>query len=68
MTDQALWAVHCEGPDEILAAPSHEDAVALVADMDAIDQRHGCTGPYIRGRVIKWPGDAASHAADLEGD
>lgn len=66
-TPGALWAVHLVGPDDVQAAPSHTKAAILAAAMRAyLATRKPRSGePEADARVILWPGNTDSHAADL---
>jgi hypothetical protein len=64
-----LYAVHIQGPDEIIAAPSKREAEVLAeklmgATLEALQGRE-C---YVSMEVIAWPGSAASHAKQLRED
>lgn len=62
-----LYAVHIQGPDEIIAAPSERDAKALADKMNAwISER--IKEFYCEAVVIKWPYAPASHAEELAKD
>jgi hypothetical protein len=64
-----LYAVHVQGPDDIIAAPSKREAEVLAeklmaATIEALQGRE-C---YVSMEVITWPGSAASHAKQLRED
>lgn len=64
-----LYAVHVQGPDDIIAAPSKREAEVLAekltaATLEALKGRE-C---YVSMEVIAWPGNAASHAKQLRED
>lgn len=68
MNDSTLWAVHISGPDDIHAAPSHEEATARAAQINewySARENKSENDPLLEAAVTPWPYDAATHAADL---
>lgn len=72
-----LWAVHVQGPDDILAAASKEAADKQAAEINAAFQqfqrRAGASDfdPRWHAVVARWDGTAEEHArylAELESD
>lgn len=68
-----LWAVHVQGPDDVLAMASHEAAEKHAGDLNAWWVKHCAefpdeTGmrPNLRAVVIPWDGTPEHHAAELE--
>jgi precorrin-2 methylase len=64
-----LYAVHVQGPDDIIAAPSKREAEVLAeklmaATLEALQGRE-C---YVSMEVIAWPGTAKEHAQQLAED
>jgi hypothetical protein len=64
-----LYAVHVQGPDDIIAAPSKREAEVLAdklmsATLEVLQGRECC----VSMEVITWPGSAASHAKQLAED
>jgi hypothetical protein len=64
-----LYAVHVQGPDDIIAAPSKREAEVLAEKLMAATleclQGQPC---YVSMEVIAWPGSAAEHAKQLRED
>lgn len=66
-----LWAIHVEGPDDIVAMPDRATAEAKAAEVNAIAEmlRNRPTAseldPHLSAAVIEWPGTAVEHTADL---
>lgn len=71
-TDTALWAVHVEGPDSIIAQPDRDTAVKCADEINAayvkFTQRPD-HDPDLDARwnavVVEWDGTAAEHAEEL---
>lgn len=67
-----LYAVHVQGPDDIIAAPSKREAEVLADKLNAffaeIAQKSGPAAPTIEAVVTEWPGGAMSHAVALAED
>ncbi|MDQ4177736.1 hypothetical protein, partial [Pseudomonas aeruginosa] len=53
-----LWAVHAQGPDELYAAFSREDADKHAADLNALPMPEGITVDAV---VVPSPWPAAEH-------
>ncbi len=69
----ALWAVHVQGPDDILASESRQHAEETAAGLNAWYEAQTRKPdfdpevyPRIHGEVIAWPYDAAAHADSLK--
>ncbi|MGE8367018.1 hypothetical protein [Cupriavidus sp.] len=65
-----LWAIHVEGPDDIIAVPSRDaaerEAVLLNQQFASVPKsKHA---PVARAVVIEWPYTAAGHAQSLGRD
>lgn len=72
MTTTNLWAVHVEGPDDILAMPSKADAEKYANHLNAAYEQftrrpdHDSElDPRWHGVVIPWDGTTAEHDAYL---
>lgn len=67
-----LYAVHIQGPDDIIATPGKREAEVLAEKLNTyfaeISQKSGPAAPTIEAVVIKWPLDAGWHADDLAKD
>jgi hypothetical protein len=67
-----LYAVHVQGPDDIIAAPSKREAEVLADKLNVffaeIKQKSGPAAPTIEAVVITWPGGALSHVVALAED
>jgi hypothetical protein len=67
-----LYAVHVQGPDDIIAAPSKREAEVLADKLNAffaeITQKSGPAAPTIEAVVIKWPYAPSAHAEELAKD
>jgi hypothetical protein len=65
-----LYAVHIQGPDEIIAAPGKREAKALADKWNPyfveMAQKFGPAAPIIEAVVIKWPYEPVEHENDLE--
>ena len=59
-----LWAVHVEGPDDIVAFP---DFAAAVEEAKGLNARFQDSDPVVLAKVIEWPFSAASHRKEREG-
>lgn len=68
-----LWALHVPGPDDLLAAPSREEAVRVAAifnpTMESFQaktwSRYSPPAGASLAHVVPWPGTADEHAAAL---
>ena len=62
-----LWAVHVVGPDDLLAAPSHEAAASLAKrlrdyfDTWPVDEYR----PKLQAITVVWPHSREQHAAEV---
>lgn len=67
-----LYAVHIQGPDEIIATPGKREAEVLAEKLNAffaeITQKSGPAAPTIEAVVVPWPYRQSSHADDLAND
>ncbi|MBN3848687.1 hypothetical protein G3N58_17920 [Paraburkholderia sp. Ac-20342] len=67
-----LYAVHVQGPDDIIAAPSKREAEVLADKLNVyfaeMTQKSGPAAPTIEAVVIKYPFTAESHAEALADD
>jgi hypothetical protein len=65
-----LYAVHVQGPDDIIAAPGKREAEVLADKLNAffaeIKQKSGPAAPIIEAVVITWPDEPSEHANELE--
>lgn len=68
-----LWAVHVEGPDDVLPARDREAAERLAAEINAgwaayREVRPAVPGvsPELRAFVVRWPFPRDEHAARVE--
>ncbi|MBN3757162.1 hypothetical protein G3N95_29765 [Paraburkholderia sp. Tr-20389] len=67
-----LYAVHIQGPDDIIAAPGEREAQTLAKKLNAffmetLKQSTPAT-PMIEAVVIKWPYAPTAHAEELAKD
>jgi hypothetical protein len=66
-----LWAVHVEGPDDILAMPDRATADIKADEINGIAQMlrnrpdASPNDPRISAKVIEWDGTAEEHAEYL---
>ena len=67
-----LWAVHVQGPDDLIAAVDRAEAERHAKDIndwfEAETKRPDYnpeTWPRIHAEVVEWRSDRAGHAADL---
>jgi hypothetical protein len=67
--NMTLYAVHVQGPDDIIAAPSKREAEVLAEKLMAvhIELLQGREN-FVSMEVIEWPGTTASHAKQLAED
>jgi len=65
-----LWAVHVEGPDDVLAAASEAAAIAEAEEINAYFARRAAEDPSpydptMSAKVIGWPFSPERHAKSL---
>lgn len=64
-----LYAVHIQGPDEIIATPGKREAEVLAEKLNKyfaeMNQKFGPAAPTIEAVVIAWPHEAEEHANDI---
>jgi len=63
-----LWCVHIIGPDDLLAAPSHDAAAVYARELNKF---HHARVPWPNdilcfAYAAPWPGSKTSHAEDLK--
>jgi hypothetical protein len=67
-----LYAVHVQGPDDIIAAPSKREAEVLAEKLNAffaeVAQKSGPAAPIIEAVVITWPYGKEGHEAQIYED
>lgn len=65
-----LYAVHVQGPDDIIAAPSKREAEVLAEKLNAffVSLKSGPAAPTIEAVVIAWPYAPSAHADELAKD
>jgi hypothetical protein len=67
-----LYAVHVQGPDDIIAAPSKREAEVLADKLNAffaeIKRGRGENYPTTDAVVITWPYAPSAHATELAND
>jgi hypothetical protein len=67
-----LFAVHVQGPDEIIATPGEREAEALAKKLTdyfgEIKKERGENYPSIDAVVIKWPYAPSAHAEEIAKD
>jgi hypothetical protein len=62
-----LWAVHVVGPDDLLAAPDHDQARSLAKRLRdyfatwPVDEYR----PHMNAIVVVWPHSADAHAKEV---
>lgn len=68
-----LWAVHVQGPDDIIAQPDKAVASKFAADLNGWYEARSKEPdfdpkvfPRIHGEVVEWPYDRDAHAESLE--
>jgi hypothetical protein len=59
-----LWAVHVEGPDDIVAAKSKEDAEREADNLNNLHLTEGLIPA--NAKAIVWPYSAEAHAKNIE--
>lgn len=59
-----LWCLHIEGPDDVMAAPSKEEADSVAEASNRYFTEHFADSG-LRAKVVPWPHSARSHAEDL---
>ncbi|CAH2910831.1 MAG: hypothetical protein CPSOU_1859 [uncultured Paraburkholderia sp.] len=64
------YAVHIQGPDDIIAAPGKREAEVLAEKLNSFFEslKSGPAAPTIEAVVIKWPFAPTSHAEELVKD
>jgi hypothetical protein len=72
MTDTKLWAVHVEGPDDVIAAVDRAEADTRAKEInemyEAFTKRPDAdpaVDPRWHASVVEWPYDLADHAEDV---
>lgn len=67
-----LWAVHIQGPDDVIATDDRADAEMHAnainewfARWSARPEADPLVDPRVRAEVVEWEGDPEGHAADL---
>lgn len=70
MNGQTLWAIHIEGPDDIIAAPSKDAAEREAALLNRYfaSMAKSENDPDLRAVVTAWPYTAEGHAQSLGRD
>ena len=62
-----LWCVHVLGPDDVMAAPSHDAAVVRAHEINkATFGRRGPDDVLCFAYAAPWPYGAEEHAADID--
>lgn len=61
-----LWAVHVEGPDDIVACEDHEAALKMADGLEGYFKNQDPSLPAVVPVVIEWPWDRVSHALAIE--
>jgi len=64
--DLTLWCVHILGPDDVLAAPSHEAAVVHARTINQALHRKSVPDILCFAYAAPWPHSKESHAEDLK--
>lgn len=71
MSSRTLYAVHIEGPDDLIAAVDLAEAEARAAEINGIAEEladlsnASPADPVIRAVVIEWPYSFAEHAEEI---
>lgn len=62
--NMALWCVHVLGPDDVLAAPSHEAAVVAARELNKRNHSRGTTVDDVMcfAYAAPWPHSKDAHA------
>jgi hypothetical protein len=63
--DLVLWCVHVLGPDDVLAAPSHEAAVVRARQMNQSLHRGGPEDVLCFAYAAPWPHSKDAHSLNL---
>ena len=65
-----LWAIHVEGPDDIIAAPSRDAAEreVVLLNQQFASVPKSVNAPVVRAVVIEWQHTAEGHAQSLGRD
>ncbi|WP_250538666.1 MULTISPECIES: hypothetical protein [unclassified Caballeronia] len=80
MSEKNLWMLHIQGPDDIVAAPSREEADTVAAAFNGYwgaylakqraqsitDGRNPDHWPSVSAAVTEWTGTAREHAHSVE--
>lgn len=80
MSDTKLWMLHIQGPDDVIAAPTREDADKVAAAFNALwgaylaKQRAASVAagkdpdnwPSVSAVVVEWDSTPASHAKSVK--
>lgn len=80
MTESTLWMVHIQGPDDIVAAPSKEEADKVAAAFNAYwsayldkqraqsvaEGRNPDHWPTVTAAVVEWDSTPKQHASNLK--
>jgi membrane-bound lytic murein transglycosylase MltF len=80
MCDMKLWMLHIQGPDDVVAAPSKDEAEKVAAAFNNIHgewlaKRRAETAtaggdpdnwPTVKAVVVKWDSTAAAHADSVK--
>lgn len=68
---ETLWALHIEGPDDVIAARDRAEADERAAEINAAYEQYkqrpdaGPDDPKWCAVVITWPGTATDHAEEV---
>jgi hypothetical protein len=61
-----LYAIHIIGPDDMIPAPSREEAAAACVLLNAVFVRHaGPSAPPVTAEAVEWPYPAEMWQANL---
>ncbi len=67
MSAGELWAVHIQGPDDVIACVDRESADSLALELNKIiEQVSSPMSPNCAATVIEWPYGLNEWVADLE--
>jgi len=66
--NMVLWCVHVLGPDDVIAAPSHDAAATHAHELNkALFSRRGPDDVLCFAYAAPWPHSKDAHAEDVKG-
>ncbi len=64
-SEDVMWAVHVEGPDDIVARADYAAALEMATDLNDYYNRFKDSEPAIVAKVIEWPFSEVGHGQEL---